>query len=126
MLHHIYQMNSFGDTDSWQHWVIIYFLFKSLWLVALCAQLAVMYCCTDCCVCLRTAEEEMLNQDTILIMVGVGMGVVLFLVMLYCLQQRRSANTNQQGQCVHELKGDPSRVGMCMSLKGTQVGSVCA
>ena len=58
----------------------------------------------------------MLNQDTILIMVGVGMGVVLFLVMLYCLQQRRSANTNQQGQCVQELKGDPSRVGVCKSL----------
>ena len=42
----------------------------------------------------------MLNQDTILIMIGVGMGVILFLIMLYCLQQRRSANTNQQGQCL--------------------------
>ncbi|XP_076470911.1 uncharacterized protein LOC143300851 [Babylonia areolata] len=40
-------------------------------------------------------EEEMLNQDTILIMIGVGMGVVLFLIILYCLQQRRSAGTDQ-------------------------------
>ncbi|KAL8590521.1 hypothetical protein ACOMHN_010957 [Nucella lapillus] len=42
-------------------------------------------------------EEEMLNQDTILIMIGVGMGVVLFLILLYCLQQRRSASAEQQG-----------------------------
>ena len=42
------------------------------------------------------AEEEMLNQDTILIMIGVGMGVVLFLILLYCLQQHRNANSEQQ------------------------------
>ena len=50
------------------------------------------------CVFSLTAEEEMMNQDTILIMIGVGMGVVLFLIMLYCLQQRRNADPNQQGQ----------------------------
>ncbi|KAK7114065.1 uncharacterized protein [Littorina saxatilis] len=41
-------------------------------------------------------EEEMMNQDTVLIMIGVGMGVVLFLIMLYCLQQRHNTGTERQ------------------------------
>lgn len=41
-------------------------------------------------------EEEMMSQDTILIMIGVGMAVVLFLIVLYCLQQRRSTLDNPQ------------------------------
>ncbi|XP_025115611.1 uncharacterized protein LOC112576945 [Pomacea canaliculata] len=40
-------------------------------------------------------EEEIMSQDSILIMIGVGMGVVIFLIMLYCLQQRRNANTSE-------------------------------
>lgn len=41
-------------------------------------------------------EEERMSQDTILIMIGVGMGVVLFLIVLYCLQQRRNEADNMQ------------------------------
>ena len=38
-----------------------------------------------------------MNQDTILIMVGVGMAVIFFLIILYCLQQRKAQNDQPQG-----------------------------
>lgn len=40
------------------------------------------------------AEEQLINQNTILIMIVVGIAVVVFVVILYCLQQRRRYRGN--------------------------------
>ncbi|KAK3576387.1 hypothetical protein CHS0354_018934 [Potamilus streckersoni] len=34
-------------------------------------------------------EEELMNQNTILIMIVVGLAVIIFLIILYCFQQRK-------------------------------------
>ena len=47
---------------------------------------------------LFTAEEQMMNQNTILIMVVVGLAVVVFLVILYCFQQRQRRNDRTYGK----------------------------
>ncbi|ESO89759.1 hypothetical protein LOTGIDRAFT_234148 [Lottia gigantea] len=41
-------------------------------------------------------EEQILNQNTILIMIVIGMAVVIFLIILYCFQQKtRRSGTNR-------------------------------
>ncbi|XP_046565056.1 uncharacterized protein LOC124273791 [Haliotis rubra] len=37
-------------------------------------------------------DEQIMNQNTILIMIVVGMAVVIFLIILYCFQQRQRGN----------------------------------
>ncbi|XP_076449211.1 uncharacterized protein LOC143285695 [Babylonia areolata] len=60
--------------------------------------------CEDGSCMLRTElcpEEELLSQETILVMIGVAMAIFLLLIFLYCIQQRRSSS-EQQGTSVEE------------------------
>lgn len=43
-------------------------------------------------------EEQLMNQNTILIMVVVGLAVVVFLVILYCFQQRQRRHNRGEGE----------------------------
>ena len=45
-----------------------------------------------------SAEEQMMNQNTILIMVVVGLAVVVFLIILYCFQQRQRQHNRTLGK----------------------------
>ena len=45
-----------------------------------------------------SAEEQMMNQNTILIMVVVGLAVVVFLIILYCFQQRQRQHSRTLGK----------------------------
>ena len=47
---------------------------------------------------LLTAEEQLMNQNTILIMIVVGLAVVIFLIVLYCFQQRNRSPTHTRGR----------------------------
>lgn len=42
-------------------------------------------------------EEQLMNQNTILIMIVVGLAVVVFLVILYCFQQRQRRANREYG-----------------------------
>ncbi|XP_052818738.1 uncharacterized protein LOC128244728 [Mya arenaria] len=48
-------------------------------------------------------EEQLMNQNTILIMIIVGLAIVIFLVILYCFQQRQSRANRQ-----YEMEGEHS------------------
>ena len=50
-----------------------------------------------CVFFLISAEEQLMNQNTILIMVVVGLAVVVFLVILYCFQQRQRRHNRGTG-----------------------------
>nr|XP_022342150.1 uncharacterized protein LOC111135951 [Crassostrea virginica] len=45
-------------------------------------------------------EEQLMNQNTILIMIVVGLAVVIFLIVLYCFQQRNRSPTHTRGRSV--------------------------
>lgn len=45
-------------------------------------------------------EEQLMNQNTILIMIVVGLAVVIFLIVLYCFQQRNRSPTHSRGRSV--------------------------
>lgn len=50
-----------------------------------------------CFIMLDLAEEKLMNQNTILIMIVVGLAVVVFLVILYCFQQRQRRANRELG-----------------------------
>ncbi|XP_062608916.1 uncharacterized protein LOC134270676 isoform X2 [Saccostrea cucullata] len=45
-------------------------------------------------------EEQLMNQNTILIMIVVGLAVVIFLIVLYCFQQRNRSPSHVRGRSV--------------------------
>lgn len=51
----------------------------------------------NCSLCF-TAEEQLMNQNTILIMIVVGLAVVIFLIVLYCFQQRNRSPSHSRGR----------------------------
>ena len=55
-----------------------------------------------CFIMLDLAEEKLMNQNTILIMIVVGLAVVVFLVILYCFQQRQRRANRELG-IVHNI-----------------------
>ncbi|XP_033755407.1 uncharacterized protein LOC117338245 [Pecten maximus] len=50
-------------------------------------------------------EEQLMNQNTILIMIVVGLAVVIFLIVLYCFQQRQREGNRRPGSFT-EANGD--------------------
>ncbi|KAL8593017.1 hypothetical protein ACOMHN_017947 [Nucella lapillus] len=53
-------------------------------------------------------EEELLSQETILVMIGIAMAVFLLLIFLYCIQQHRhNTDTQPQGAVSGEEPNHP-------------------
>ncbi|XP_069111922.1 uncharacterized protein [Argopecten irradians] len=59
-------------------------------------------------------EEQLMNQNTILIMIVVGLAVVIFLIVLYCFQQRQRVGTRRNGSFTDGNRDDEDHASLYM------------
>ncbi|XP_060074540.1 uncharacterized protein LOC132554250 [Ylistrum balloti] len=59
-------------------------------------------------------EEQLMNQNTILIMIVVGLAVVIFLIVLYCFQQRQREGNRRPGSLSEANHDDDDHASLYM------------